>query len=294
MEINASTLAVYTYIDAVLANSACRSLAEERLADVDLDTAWLQDLSGRYKAAHQSDITSTTFDETVLLLSWMFSDIRQPAQVVELNANAWEAMNEISLRLRGVYVNRSMQLRLELGVLGRVASDRVEYPVIFSTNGLIDEDIEHAYEGLIHHVMAPTDKTTYEMYRTAILWRLGGIAQGLVGGSDELFDCMKRLTQSFQGSLTIDVQRKFQSDEWLKEFRDRRNLATHVRGGGFRELSNSLLEDESILNLYLRLTTFYVASAINTRLRELDPDRVRQWLNKVETDYDWISDNVYF
>lgn len=128
------------------------------------------------------------------------------------------------------------------------------------------------------------------MYRTAVLWRLGGIAQGLTGGDEDLWGCMKQLNRLLVGSLP-PAYRRMTADEWLKTYRNHRNVFTHVRPVADLSFADALSShrDPSHLLDYLRLSTFYVAVSINERLSGIDPETVRRWLDVVEKDQGWVN-----
>ena len=298
MKTDASALAVSCFIEALLAYNQDQGNLDGRLAELDLEGEWLQNLGHRYfKYWEQSHIyegegaRATVHENTVLLLSWLTADTRSPEANLALTAETFKRSQTAYAEATNTQELPAIErLTLTVGVVGRPVPkiDR-NFPAWFPGQ-ILEENVEAAYEGLVEHVAGAPQHKWPEIYRTSVLWRLGGIAQGLQGGTLEVLDCMKELNKHFASSLPYDHEKQWTSDEWLKQFRRHRNVFTHVRTENNITFQSALKEHEEqeLLLDYIRLASYYVATEINTRISSLEPEGAQRWLSAVDNDQAWV------
>lgn len=299
MKVEASPLAVSAFIQAALGDSRIRAQVEDQLESLGLDGAWLEALAGRYRRywefmSVEGGIPSTdpVSEQTVLLLSWLMRSLTRQEDATSLNQQAFVTTVEMcQTHLHTDLVAASDRISLTAGVVGRPVPviDR-EFPA-WLPGGMLDSNVELAYEGLVEHIAGAAAENWPEVHRTALLWRFGGIAQGLVGGDDELRDCLRQLNVMVSGALPGHL-RKTTTEDWIKSFRSSRNIFTHVRSEGGKTFTAALSEYGGVEDLldYLRLATFYVAININAELAQVDADRARRWADATDSDLAWVAD----
>lgn len=297
MRVNASALAVGCLINAVLDSPASHKHIDEQLELLLVDADWLRSVADRYLSYWQLTLggfadgeTATVDEHAVLLLSWLLAPVKDADSCAQINAKAFAMSSTKHYSLTGVELPALERISVTVGVVGRPVPviDR-DFPVWFP-GGVLDGDVELAYAGLLEHVAEAPSGVWPEVYRTAVLWRLGGIAQGLTGGDDDLWECMKQLNRLLVGSLPT-AYRRMTADEWLKTYRDHRNVLTHVRPVAdlsFADALSSHREPSHLLD-YVRLSTFYAAVSINERISGIDPENARRWLDVVDNDQAWVN-----
>ena len=298
MKVNASPLAISCLIDTLIEHRGIQDQLGAQLNEIGVGTDWLKAISAKYRSFWEQTIeysepegTTPVQENTVLLLSWLTTSIREPDLNSEINSFVFEKTSQAMLRTRNVEnIPSSERISLTIGVVGRPVPviDRA-YPV-WLPGGVLDQDVERAYEGLVEHVAKAPSEEWPEVYRTAVLWRLGGIAQGLTGGDEEVWNCMMKLNVSLNGTLP-PRDRRMTSNEWIASFRQRRNVFTHIKPIGnlsFSEAVNQISKPDDLID-YVRLATFYAAISINERISNFEPETVEKWINEVERDQDWMS-----
>lgn len=298
MRVDASALGISSLIRALLDATEIHDELQESLQAVGVDVDWLAALGDRYRAywtqtagyAHP-DYPSVVCEHTPMLLSWLLTDLRDPDLSAALSYATDAYVASAIEEVRGkAELPSTERVNLTLGVLGRpVATIDRDFPT-YLPGGLVDADVEAAYHGLLMHVSSAGSADWPEMQRTAVLWRLGGIAQGLTGGDDDLVPCMQQLNARLTGVLPPRY-RQLTTNEWLTGYRRRRNVLTHVRPIGevsFTEVIREY-EDLSALLDYLRLASIYVAAAISERLAGLDASTVVSWVGIVDDDQSWVD-----
>lgn len=298
MKTDASALAVSCLIQALISNEQAKDVVEERLAELDLDTEWLNALASRYFALweqtheHFEPGTTPLVDEnTVLVLSWLTTGIRDPEVNSAINTASFElAMSAYTHSTGENSLPENERLTLTAGVVGRPVPviDR-NFPVWFP-GGILNPSVESAYAGLVEHVANAPRQSWPEVYRTSVLWRLGGIAQGLTGGDSELWDCMKSLNSLLSGALPY-AYRPLTGDDWLAQYRRYRNVLTHVRPVAdltFIEAIDGHSDSGQLLD-YVRLATYYIAITLNQQISSYEPETVKRWLDVVDNDQSWVS-----
>lgn len=298
MKTDASALAVSCLIQALISNEQAKDVVEDRLADLDLDTEWLNALALRYFALweqtheHFEPGTTPLVDEnTVLVLSWLTTGIRDPEVNSAINTASFESAMSLYAHSAGENsLPENERLTLTAGVVGRPVPviDR-NFPVWFP-GGILNPSVESAYAGLVEHVANAPQQSWPEVYRTSVLWRLGGIAQGLTGGDSELWDCMKSLNSLLSGALPY-AYRPLTGDDWLAQYRRYRNVLTHVRPVAdltFVDAIDGHADSGQLLD-YIRLATYYIAITLNQQISSYEPEVVKRWLDVVDNDQAWVS-----
>lgn len=298
MKTNASALAVSCLIQALQSHEQAKDVIEDRLADLDLGTEWLSALASRYfllweqtHEFHEPGTTPLVDEHTVLVLSWLTTSIRDPELNSAINTTSFESALMAYTQATGESALPEFErLTLIAGVVGRPVPviDR-DFPVWFP-GGILDSSVESAYVGLVEHVANAPQQSWPEVYRTSVLWRLGGIAQGLTGGDSELWECMKSLNSRLSGALPY-AYRPLTGDDWLTQYRRYRNVLTHVRPMTdltFADAIDSHAESGQLLD-HIRLATYYIAITLNQQIASYEPEQVRRWLDVVDNDQAWVS-----
>ncbi len=296
MKVTASALAISCLIEAIIETPEVSDVVEDQLNALGTDLDWLASLGVRYRkywaqtfeyeAAGQ---TATVHENTVMLLSWLMSSVKDSELNETINSKTFSSTTQAYIELSGkTELPKAERITVTVGIIGRPESviDR-NYPVWFS-GGFIDSNVELAYLGLLEHVAHAPDQEWPEVYRTAVLWRLGGIAQGL-GGDGDLWDCLKELNKQLSGALPL-AYRRMTGDEWISAYRKNRNVFTHVRTDSGQSFALALSEHEEKTQLldYIRLSTYYAAVAINQGISSLEPKTVQRWLDVVDNDQAWV------
>jgi hypothetical protein len=298
MKTDASALAVSCLIKSLMSNEQSKDVLDDRLAELDLEIEWLAALASRYFALweqtheHFEPGTTPTVDEhSVLVLSWLTTGIRNPDVNLAINTASFESATLAYTQAAGESALPEIErLTLTAGVVGRpVPIIDLNFPVWFP-GGILDPSVEFAYAGLVEHVANAPRQSWPEVYRTSVLWRLGGIAQGLTGGDSELWDCMKSLNKLLSGALPY-AYRTLTGDDWLARYRRYRNVLTHVRPTAdltFVDAIDGHTETGQLLD-YIRLATYYIAITLNQQIASYEPEQVKRWLDIVDNDQAWVS-----
>lgn len=301
MNVDGSALAASALIRALISDSEVSLDLEDRLFQLGVDADWLEALADRYYAYwhqtfnHYEDGATATVDEhALLLMSWLTAELRGPEQNVRLNSDAFARATAIYSEATGVGILPPIErLTLTVGVVGRPVPiiDR-DFPVWFP-KGILEPSVELAYQGLVEHVASAPESDWPEVYRTSVLWRLGGIAQGLIGGEEQLLECMKSLNKVLASSLPL-AYRPLTGDDWLTEYRKNRNVFTHVRPEANLTFNQALGAHDDTRQLidYIRLATYYVAIELNQRISSFQPEQVQRWVDVVDNDQAWVGAGV--
>ena len=300
MKVKASALAVSCLLDAMCDTPSVCAQVEEQMTPLGLEVDWLRSQSERYRAYWRQTLgkwdhgeTATVDENAVLLLSWLLAPVKNPDECARLNATVFKrSFQDFSEATSGTLPNLE-RISVTAGVIGCPIPviDR-DFPVRFP-GGLLDSNVELAYKGLVEHVdRAPVGQWP-EVYRTAVLWRLGGIVQGLAGGGENLLKCMQQLNHLLKGALP-PAYRLMTADEWMTKFRSHRNVFTHVRSEADLTFKGALASHEQHDQLldYIRVATFYVAVSINELLAGIEPETVMTWVDVVDDDQEWASSFV--
>ena len=298
MKVNASPLAVSDLIETLIEHRGIQDEIEPKLNEIGVGFEWLEAMATKYRSFwtqtiehSEPDGTTPVQENTVLLLSWLTSSIREPDLNSEINTLVFEKTSENYFQARGIEDLPSRErISLTIGVVGRPVPviDRA-YPV-WLPGGVLDRDVEKAYDGLVDHIAKAPSEEWPEVYQSAVLWRLGGIAQGLTGGEEELWNCMMKLNASLNGTLPLR-DRRMTSNEWITSFRQRRNVLTHIKQIeklSFTDAVDQLSQSDDHID-YVRLATFYAAISINERISNYEPETVQGWINEVERDQEWVN-----
>lgn len=298
MRVDASALGVSNLIQSIFQVDRARSIVEMQLESLGVDMDWLLSTADRYRAFWEQTFSpgaggqAGTVDEyTVLLLSWLLAPLREPDANAQLAASTFALSSEAFAKVAGPEVLPPQErLSVTIGVVGRPIPviDR-DFPS-WLPGRLLDRDVELAYEGLLEHVAVAPSGEWPEVHRTAVLWRLGGIAQGLVGGSEDVWKCMKDLNLQLSSALPV-AHRRMTADDWMKTYRANRNVFTHVRPEGERSFHSALAEHSEANQLieYVRLATYYAAVSMNVKLSAIDSQTASRWLDVVDRDQSWVS-----
>jgi hypothetical protein len=301
MQVDASPLGVSCLIESLLnsQNPTVRDQVIPRLEQLDRDEEWLADLGARYRAVWEEsvigeavDTIPTVSEETPLLLSWLVAQLRGPGDLAPLNAEIRTSVLREYHASTGLGVSPPAHiLGIVVGTIGRPVSTIDQLLPALFPGDQVGPDVEAAYAGLVEHVQAAQLENWPEMHRTAVLWRLGAIAQGLMGGTDQVFESMRRLSASLAGALPLP-DRRMTTDEWIKNYRGNRNGLTHVlpdgNGVGFNDALSQHMDVDSVL-AYLRLAGYYTAAAINEVIVGLEATQAARWLPAVEADFSWVE-----
>lgn len=299
MSVQASPLAATALLSVLTEAVSDMPHMTERLESLRLDEQWLFEQSTKYRAAWNSrdlyggvNELSPVSEELSLFLSWLLSDLRNQEACLEINESIQKhLLSSWSEASAEVVVPPKQRLALTMGVVGRPAWNLDRLHPAWFPSGYVAAEVDAAYQGLLGQVDAAGDMEWPEFQRTAVLWRFGGIAQGLAGDSHDLAKAMQRLNVSMGGALPMQF-RRLTSDEWVFAYRNARNGLTHLHGGngtiGFLDALDTHQDLDSVID-YFRLASFYMASSINGSLRALDPDDAARWLPAIEADWNWVS-----
>lgn len=301
MKVDASPLATGLLIRAALENDAIRSVVEDRIEYLRLDTQWLERLSHRYVqywrltvAENNYSPTEPVAEEAVKFIAWLLNPLSGSDISAELSTRVFtDTQNVVAGHCGLATVPPAERLTVTAAVVGRPVPiiDR-DFPV-WLPGGLVEPNVELAYEGFVEHVANAPRGDWPEMHRTALLWRLGGIAEGLTGGQGHLSMSLGQLNAQVGNSLPLSM-RTATSDEWKSRFVAHRNVFTHVnseQGITFRESLSEIQEPDDLWN-YLRLATLYVAVTINSVIAGMHEAEVERWASRTEQDFYWVMDLV--
>lgn len=178
-------------------------------------------------------------------------------------------------------------------VVGRpIGSLDLSLPAALPTD-VLEDDVRDAYNGLMTHVAQAVEGHDWpELHRTAVLWRLAGIAEGLQE-SKSLHTSMDILVRSLSATMPVGLYNRISRGTWLSDFVEDRNGFTHVRPDdtGRRAFQASLVRHASAAEIvdYLRVATYFAAGAINTSIRRVDSSKARSWMDRIDDDYSWVT-----
>jgi hypothetical protein len=177
--------------------------------------------------------------------------------------------------------------------LGSVPGD-YDYsrPVVFAEDPA-DANVQLAYSGLVVHLvnLGKESSPWPELPATAVLWRCGGIAEGLLP-KEYLLATLQDLT----AQVKVMLPGRLHSDliGYWEEFTRMRNGFTHVapRVGeySFSDLDGKITNHDD-LRLCLSGITYFVAESIRSALADPDQDHYRTgMLNAIRGELSYLSD----
>ena len=301
MSVDAAPLAASTLIDVLISSPDRKSIIKEKLGSVGVELEWLRDTGDRYRKVWLESAeggyfqdAGTVAEEFCFLLSWLLSQRRytEDSSIV-----TGEVLVQITMEYFGktgvTYLPSSQKLGMFAWVVGRpLGTLDLSLPAALPTD-LLEDDVRGAYDGLMLHVehAAAFGEFWPEVHRSAILWRLAGIAQGL-DDSEHLKNSMQALIFSLSATMPVGLHNRITRGTWLSDFIEDRNAFTHVRTNGpTRAFQASLDRHGSASEImdYLRLATYFAAGAINSNIRQVDDSRARTWIERIDADYAWVT-----
>lgn len=298
MDVTLKPLAASCLVEALLNEAALKSRLEEQLERVDRDRVWLGDVGARYRQAWDDAVDNGYHAELdpvnesfSLLISWLLAPLSRgstdglssPALGGDANARTVAAY---LAKTGASELPATERVGLYKWTVGRaVGSVDQRFPAALPAGQLPDE-AELAYDGLLEHVEAAGDEPWPEIHRSAILWRLGGISQGLVPGT--LRGSANTLLQTLGSHQPPPARAKGWVDGYVKD----RNGFTHVLAETPDDVPFSAAlgrhSDVDQVRIYLELATMFAASRINAGLLALPEQRAKALANVVDSTLPWV------
>lgn len=294
-------LAAAALARAIVSDPDLRPVVSDALEDVGLDEGWLTKIGRRYQCAWEDHASAEysldpAVPEFAMLISWVLARVRgrsvgAPAELIA------EVQSEIATQYLDRYpvslVPPCERVGLYMWVVGQPACAHDQlFPALLPTEDL-DEDVAAAYEGLVAHAQAiPESGPFIEMSLTAVIWRFGGLINGL-GGKD-LRAQAKELSIGLRSAISTHEYNQMTSDTWLQNFVNDRNALTHVapssNGQSFKSVSDRMdFGSLDEVRDYLRAATYFAADQISKKLSLVSPDEAMRWVPAVEADRSWLD-----
>lgn len=301
MNVDASPLATGLLIRAVLDNAPVRREVTDRLEYLGLEPGWLERLSKRYVEFWRFTVpkeeysrTNPVAEETIKMLSWLLNQLPAADVGVELTAQVFAATQaELAKHVGLDVVPPAERLTVTAGVVGRpVPIIDQNFPVLLP-GGLVEPNVELAYEGFVEHVASAGAGDWPEMHRTSLLWRLAGIAEGLQGGGGNLHGTLGDLNKLVGSAMPLSM-RRVTGEEWKKKFVAHRNVFTHVSEYNGYTFQGSLGEHQDNVDLgeYLKLATLYMAVHVGAGIAQVPEQEPQRWSATADRDFEWFADHV--
>lgn len=276
----------------LLADDKTRRRVEHRVAEAEGDPSWLEDAERRYRdwwcwqVENQAfgDIQGTSPAELrdAQLATWLIAPLRALGRSSEFGAELQRAVN-LAARAEfpgaGYHLPAQYQASVVAWTLGRVCGELDRTVPVVPAEVPEDQHVAAAYDGLLHHVSALSDSPDPwpEMAGSAIIWRVGGIADGLRPQypKPNLAASLGQLMTDLKPVVPPGVHASL-SRGW-GHFRDARNSFTHVAardGIGFADFVGHM-RCAADVRAYLEAATYFVCNEVAMNLSTDDDPRGR-------------------
>lgn len=262
----------------LLADDAMRQRVEDRLTKAGADASWLGAAERLYRRSWEWQIeyeavgdirkTSPTDPRDAQLATWVIAPLRTLGPSTQFSADLQREVN-LAARARFPGFNDRLPEQYQASViawtLGRVCGelDR-SFPVVLAE---IPDDthVAAAYDGLLHHVRTLSDGSDPwpEMAGSAVVWRVGGIADGLRPREPNNLRASLDLLMSALKPVVPPVLHAEFNAGW-NGFVDARNGLTHVAprdGLGFADFAKRMRTAEKV-RTYLQAATYFVCNEV--------------------------------
>jgi hypothetical protein len=291
----------------LLADDAMRQRVEDRLDDARADASWLGEAERLYRRSWESQIESEAFGDIrktspadprdAQLATWLIAPLRALGSSTQFSADLQREVN-LAARVRFPEFNDRLPDQYQASViawtLGRVCGelDR-SFPVILAEVP-DDTHVAAAYEGLLHHVSTLTygPNPWPEMAGSAVVWRVGGIADGLRPRDPNNLRASLDLLMSALRPVVPPVLYTELNASW-NDFVEARNGLTHVAprdGLGFADFAKRMRAAEEV-RTYVQAATYFVCNEVAMSLAAGDDGhrgRDRMLVERLAL-LDWLS-----
>lgn len=276
---------VYAELYRILSERHANDLSE-RLHEIDLDDAWLNEASEAYRRTweHKRE-TSGLKSDHALLGSWLLAGIRDRAISDELTVDLWSALVEQlgseADALTKLNAFRPVVMGATLGMVVPNVLDS-SLPAVPARN-VEDIHIAAAYDGIVEHVLhlAAIESRWPEMVGSALFIRGTGLAESLRPeaerrGPEQAINALLAETRRFTSDASHTLLRR----HWSNGFVDKRNAVAHILPAlgkpAFRDVAEDALSWEDV-RLTVRGITQWTFQKVSEELEQSREVNTHSW-----------------